>query len=105
MSLDFEEIKNLANKRIEEKKIKLKPEELTERDRQNVDYYISQIEGYIRQYADEGKQKFVYDCSKLKLHIFHALAVTFKEKNGNFFVTTQDGCQEMVIDWTGKHEV
>ena len=105
MAIDFEQIKQLAKKRIEEKRVKLKPEQLSEYDKKNIDRWILEIENYIIEYADEGKQKFVYDCSKLKLHVFHALAVEFKKRNGNFFVTTQEGCQEIVFDWTGKHEV
>lgn len=105
MSIDFEEIKNLAKKRIAEKQIKLKPEELSERDKENINFYITQMETFIRKYADEGKQQFIYDCSKLKLHVFHGLAAEFKKRNGNFFVTTRDGCQEMVVDWSGSHEV
>jgi len=105
MTINFEEIRDLAKKRIAEKEVKLKPEELSEADKRNIERWILEIESYIEKYADQGKQKFIYDCSKLKKHIFHALAYEFKKKNGNFFVTTQDGCQEMVFDWTGKHEV
>lgn len=105
MSLNFEEIKELAKKRIIEKEQKNKIEGLTELELNDIRFYVEELERYIFEYANKGKQKFIYDCSKLKTHVFYALAVTFKEGNPGFFVTTRGGCQELTIEWTGKNEV
>lgn len=104
MPIVFEEIRDLAKKRIAEK-TKVVVKNLTEREMQEITFFIGDMERYIKQYANEGKQKFVYDCSKLEKHVFHALAEKFKEVNKYFFVTTRDGCQELTVEWTGKNEV
>lgn len=105
MPLVFEEIKNLAKRRIEEKQSLNKERPLTEKEKESILFFVTEMERYIRQYADQGKQKFTYDCSKLEVHVFHALAVEFKNQNKYFFVTTRDGCQELTVEWTGKNEV
>lgn len=105
MPLVFEEIKELAKKRIEEKANKDKNKSLTQEEQEQIDFYVTEMERYIQDYANNGKQKFVYDCSKLKPHVFHALAAAFKQVNKYFFVTTRDGCQELTVEWTGKNEV
>ena len=105
MPLVFEEIKNLAKKRIEEKTSKTLDKPLTQEDVDQIEFYVGEMEKYVLEYADQGKQKFMYDCSKLKPHVFHALAVAFKDANRYFFVTTRDGCQELTVEWTGKNEV
>jgi hypothetical protein len=105
MPLVFEEIKNLAKKRIEEKTNKAQNQVLTEDEKEQIIFYVSEMEKYVKDYANQGKQRFVYDCSKLKPHVFHALAVAFKDVNRYFFVTTRDGCQELAVEWTGKNEV
>lgn len=105
MALVFEQIKNLANKKIKEELEKNKVKELTEREKRHVLFYLKDIESRILELAKDGYQRFVYDCSKLEAHIFHAIAVEFKKQSPGFFVTTQDGCQELVVEWTGKNEV
>jgi hypothetical protein len=105
MPLVFEEIKNLAKQRIQEKENKTLNKTLTEDDKEQIEFYVAEMEKYVKDYANQGKQRFVYDCSKLKPHVFHALAVAFKEVNRYFFVTTRDGYQELAVEWTGKNEV
>ena len=105
VSLKFEEIKELAKKRISELERKNQVKELTPQELNDIEFFVKEIERYIFEYANKGKQKFIYDCSKLKAHVFYALAVTFKEGNPGFFVTTRGGCQELTVEWTGKNEV
>lgn len=104
MAIEFSEIRDLAKKRIAEK-TKVIVKQLTENEIKQIDFLVGDMELYIKQYANEGKQKFVYDCSRLEKHVFHALAERFKEVNKYFFVTTRDGCQELTVEWTGKNEV
>lgn len=105
MALDFNDIKELAKKRIEEKKNLNVKKTLSKKEKENILFYVKEIEKYILEYAESGKQVFRYDCSKLEKHVFHELAKAFKEQNKLFFVMTNDGCQELTIDWTGKNEV
>lgn len=105
MTISFEEIRDLAKKVIAEKESLHLEKPLTEQQQKDIEFLVSEMERYIKDYASRGQQKFVYDCSKLERHVFHALARSFKEVNKNFFVTTRDGCQELTVDWTGKHEV
>lgn len=105
MAINFEEIRDLAKQRIEEEKSLNVEKELTQQDKEDIKFLVSEMEKYIKQYADQGKQTFSYDCSRLERHVFFALATAFVEENPNFFVTTLDGAQEMTVDWSGKHEV
>lgn len=105
MALDFNDIKELAKKRIQEKKNLNVKKSLTKKEKESVTFYVGEIEKYILKYAEDGKQVFKYDCSNLEKHVFHELAKAFKEQNKLFFVMTNDGCQELTIDWTGKNEV
>lgn len=103
MALDFEQTRDLAKKRIAEKEEKIKP--ITEQEEQDIQFFVREMEDHIKKYAESGKQTFLYDCSKLEKHIFHALARAFKDENPDFYVATQDGCQELTVDWSDKHEV
>ena len=105
MPINFQEIRDLAKKKIQEKKSLNAEKLLTEQQKEDIKFLVTEMEKYIRQYAEQGKQSFVYDCSKLERHVFFALATEFVATNPNFFVTTRDGCQELTVDWTGKHEV
>jgi hypothetical protein len=105
MALEFEEIKELAKARIREREKLDTTKPLTEKNIKDIAFYVKQIEKYVQEYAEKGKQVFKYDCSKLEKHVFYALAAAFKEENKNFFVMVHSGCQELTIDWTGKHEV
>lgn len=105
MSLDFEEIKNTAKKVIAERQKNITNIPITDLDRTNIDFYVKDLEEYIRQYAEDGEQKITYDCSKLKRHIFFAFADEFKLRNPLFFVVTSAGDQKLIIEWTGKSEV
>lgn len=105
MPLDFEQVKNLAKQRIAEKQKNITDIPITDLDRSNIDFYVSDLEEYIRNYADEGEQKITYDCSKLKRHIFFAFANEFKLRNPLFFVVTSAGDQRLIVEWTGKSEV
>lgn len=103
MALDFKQTRDLAKKRIAEKEEKIKP--LTEQQKNDIQFFVGEIENYIKKYAESGKQTFLYDCSKLEKHIFYALARAFKDENPDFYVSTLDGCQELTVDWSDKHEV
>lgn len=105
MAIKFEEIRDLAKERIVEQKSLDAEKPLTEQQKSDIAFLVTEMEKYIIEYADEGKQVFVYDCSKLERHVFHGLARAFVETNPNFFVMTRDGVQELTVDWTGKHEV
>lgn len=103
MALNFEETRDLAKKRIMEKEEKVKP--LTEQEKSDISFFVGEMENHIKKYAEAGKQTFLYDCSKLEKHVFHSLARAFKDENPDFYVSTQDGCQELTVDWSDKHEV
>lgn len=103
MAINFEETRDLSRQKIKEKEKKELP--LTEQQKSDILFYVQEMEGHIKTYANNGKQIFTYDCSKLDKHIFHALARAFKDENPDFYVCTKDGCQELTVDWTDKHEV
>lgn len=103
MAINFEETRDLARQRLREKQRQELP--LTEQEKNDIDFYVQEMENHIKNYANEGKQTFMYDCSKLERHIFHGLARSFKDENPEFYVATRDGCQELTVDWSDKHEV
>lgn len=105
MALDFEQTRDLAKQRIREMEALEGDKPLTERDKQDIQFYVKQMEEHVRNYANRGKQTFLYDCSKLEKHVFYALARAFKDENPSFFVMTRGGCQELTVDWSDKHEV
>jgi len=105
MAISFNEVKDLAKQRILEQQNRVMNKPLSERDLEDIQFCISEIERHIQECAQEGKQKFTYDCSTFDLHVFHALANAFKEENKLFFVLTSDGDMSLTVDWTGKHEV
>lgn len=103
MAINFKETRDLAKQRLREKQKKEMP--LTEQEKNDIDFFVREMENYVQKYADEGKQTFMYDCSKLERHIFYGLARAFKDENPDFYVATRDGCQELTVDWSDKHEV
>ncbi len=60
---------------------------------------------HIKELCVEGKERFFYDCSKINENVFYQLAITFKQRNPLFFVTTEDKIQRLTIEWSGKNEV
>jgi len=105
MGLDFEQTRDLAKQKIREKDALEGEKPLTERQKSDIEFYVKQMEKHIQEYANRGKQTFLYDCSKLEKHVFYALARAFKDENPSFFVMTRGGCQELTVDWSDKHEV
>lgn len=105
MAIPFDDIKDLAKQRIIEQQSRVTNKPLTERDFEDISFCITEIERHIQECAEQGKQKFTYDCSALELHVFNALADAFKRENKLFFVMTKDGDKTLTVDWTGKHEV
>lgn len=105
MALNFEETRDLAKQRIREMDAKEDERELTEQEKSDIQFYVEEMERHVTDYANKGKQSFLYDCSKLEKFIFYSLARAFKDENPSFFVMTRGGCQELTIDWTDKHEV
>lgn len=104
MALDFNEIRDLAKQKIREQEALNEDKALTEQQQKDVEFLVSEMENYVKSYADSGKQSFLYDCSKLQRNVFRALADAFKAQNPHFFVMTKSGCQELTVDWSGKHE-
>ena len=78
---------------------------LTEQQKKDISFFVKEMEKYVKEYSEKGKQVFMYDCSKLERHVFHGLARAFKDENPSFYVETTDGCQELKVDWSDKHEV
>lgn len=105
MALNFEETRDVALKIIREREALENYKTLTEQQQKDVIFLVSEMERYVSEYANKGKQVFTYDCSKLERHVFHALARAFKDDNPDFYVETRDGCQELKVDWSDKHEV
>lgn len=105
MAIDFEQTRDLAKKKIREKKSMEGDKPLTEQEKNDIQFYVKQMEGHVQNYANQGKQTFVYDCSKLQRNVFYALAEAFKAENPEFFVMTRGGCQELTVDWSDSHEV
>ena len=105
MALNFEETRDRARKIIREKEALENFKQLTEQQENDVKFWVTELERYVIDYSNRGKQTFMYDCSKLDRHVFHALARAFKDENPDFYVETRDGCQELIVDWSDKHEV
>lgn len=105
MAINFEEIRDIAKQKILEKKKRTLNVELTEQEKENVQFYVSELEKYIAQYASRGEQKFTYDCSELSPQVFRSIATTFKNRNPLFFVMRNYGEQHLTIEWTGNNEV
>lgn len=105
MALDFEQTRDLARQRIREKQALEGDKPLTEQQKKDIEFFVKEMERYVQDYSNKGKQTFVYDCSKLERGVFYALARAFKDQNPSFFVMTRGGCQELTVDWSDKHEV
>ncbi len=110
MSLDFNDIRQQAKISKKEKDVlnitsSDEIRELSDIEKKQLDFYIREVEQHITEYAKDGKFKFFYDCSKLKTHMFFAIARKFKDEKSKFYVETHAGIQRITIDWTGKHEV
>tara|TARA_R110000868_G_C10343819_1_gene715540 strand:+ start:69 stop:458 length:390 start_codon:yes stop_codon:yes gene_type:complete len=107
--LDFNQIKSITEN-SRKKTVSSKSKDpvkivLTEKQTRYVESLIGEVETYIKSYAESGKDKFTYDCSKLDYNIFFELIMRFKAKNPKFYVQRHDGTQLMVVEWTGKNEV
>ena len=105
MALDFEQTRDLARKIIRERESLENEKPLTEQQKKDIAFFVKEMEKYVKEYSERGKLVFMYDCSKLERHVFHGLARAFKDENPNFYVETRDGCQELRVDWSDKHEV
>lgn len=105
MALDFDEIRDLTKQKIREREEREHDATLTEQQKKDVEFFVNEMENYVNSYANVGKQSFLYDCSRLEKKVFRALADAFKAQNPHFFVMTKSGCQELTVDWSGKHEV
>lgn len=105
MALNFEETRDLAKQRIKENDEAHSEKPLTQQDIKDIEFFVTEMEKYVKEYAERGKQVFMYDCSKLEKHVFYGLAAAFKAENPSFFVMTRGGCQELTVDWTDNHEV
>lgn len=102
MPLDYNEIKQKTKAFVKEEK---KEEELTQKELVKIQSYIEDMELYIASFAEEGKDKFVYDCSKISARLFHNLCIAFKQQNPLFFVLCDYGIQKLTIEWHGKNEI
>lgn len=103
--LNFEDIQEITNKTNINQRPKREPKEihvLTEQEENSLNTWIKDIEKYIVQYAMEGKNKFYYDCSKVKTALFYELARKFKQDNQKFYVEYQTGPQLLLVSWEGK---
>lgn len=103
MVLNYKEIRE-ATKKANELEIK-KDIPLTEKEINKIQYYIDDMEEYIKDLSANGKDRFFYDCSKIAENVFYGLAKQFKKQNPLFFVTTESGIQRITIEWSGKNEV
>jgi hypothetical protein len=108
--LNFEEIKKLtedAKKKavIERKEASTKIKiALTPEEDKRVVGWVKELEKYIKQWAEQGHSLFMYDCSKLQVHLFEEIALVFKQKNPHFYVETRGGTQMIRVTWDGKNE-
>jgi hypothetical protein len=78
---------------------------LTEKELIKIDSYINDMESHILSFAEKGKDKFVYDCSKISEKMFFELALKFKNKNPYFYVVQHHFLQTITVDWSGDNEV
>lgn len=99
--LDFEQIKQIS-KEMSKKSKQEKP--LTDREMKNIDFYVSDMARHIREYAQEGRTVFKYDCSRVSKTVLVELAQQFKTKNPKFYVQINYGAQVLLVDWSGKSE-
>ena len=103
MALDYSAIREKTKKANHV--IKKLDVPLTQKELDKIQYYIQDMEENILQLAEQGKDKFTYDCSKISEKMFLELAVQFKQRNPLFFVLKQNFLQTLVVDWTNKNEV
>jgi len=84
MSLDYKDVCDTTKKIA----TLLKQDEtpLTEKEKTKVLFYVEDIEKRILDMAKAGKNKFIYDCSKLTKKMFVDIAKEFKDRNPLFFV-------------------
>ena len=103
MALDYSAIREKTKKANHV--IKKLDVPLTQKELDKIQYYIQDMEENILQLAEQGKDKFTYDCSKISEKMFLELAVQFKQRNPLFFVLQQNFLRTLVVDWTNKNEV
>ncbi len=101
MPLDYESVKKMTKEKNAVKKQEIP---LTEKELKRVEYYIQDIEYNVLGAAESGKDKFLYDCSKLTTKMFQEIAVQFKNRNPLFYVTTNSVTQLLTVEWHGKNE-
>jgi hypothetical protein len=78
---------------------------LTQKELDKIQYYIRDMEENILQLAEQGKDKFTYDCSKISEKMFLELATQFKQRNPLFFIVQQNFLQTLIVNWSGDNEV
>lgn len=104
MTLDYESVRQ-TTKSASLSRQKKKEEPLTEKELASIQFYVEDMEKNILKLAQTGKDKFIYDCSKLSEKMFLEIAISFKKKNPLFFVVTAKGSQMLTVEWSGKYEV
>ena len=77
---------------------------MTDDEIKKVNNWFKDLEKYIRQWAGNGSELFMYDCSKLPEHLFQEIANFFKIKNPYFYVETNSGTKMIKVTWVGKSE-
>ena len=112
MSLDFnsiqEETKKAKKTKVQQTKTleKHNPKyQFSDKELRQLELYVKDVEKHILKFAADGKERFLYDCSKLSTPIFFELAKLFKTANPHFYVETHGGSRLLVVDWCGKNEV
>lgn len=108
--LDYDNIREItkeAKKKaiLERKMVSKEPIPLTDEEKKKVAHWVKEIEKYVKQWAAQGNTKFIYDCSKIDLHVFVELGQSFKNANPRFYVETHLGKHTITITWDGKNEV
>jgi hypothetical protein len=101
-SLDFKELQKIS---FDYQKSKLVPNPEYSIDHVNVTSYVVHMAEYIERRAKHGKTDFIYDCSKISLHLMLKIAGEFKKINPRFIVSTHTGMRRIVVDWSSKNEV
>lgn len=99
--LDFEKIRQIS-KEMSKKVKQEKP--LTKKEIENVEFYVNDMARHIKEYAQDGRTTFKYDCSRVSKTLFMELAQAFKTRNPKFYVQTNSGTQTLLVDWSGKNE-